>query len=211
MYSMRTAAILLSATMGVIAVAGAAATPTVMAASDAPQSVTEKHSPADSAAVIEQSAVAAVVDTRSSTPVVKPCKDRLVRLLRRAGFTGENVREAWAIAMRESNGQPRLGPGHPSFNGSDYGLFQWNQKSWGDKKWFDTTKLLNGLYNARLAYRMSDGGDNWVHWGLTGAGETDITSYAGIWSPDQIYRWITEPYQRYVKQFDELPKACRKN
>jgi hypothetical protein len=34
------------------------------------------------------------------------CKDPVVKWIREAGFTGGEVRVAWSIAQRESNGNP---------------------------------------------------------------------------------------------------------
>jgi hypothetical protein len=123
------------------------------------------------------------------------CSEKLVTLLYQAGFRGENLREAWAIAMRESNGNPTV-----ISNGVDVGLFQFNYPSHGNEPWWDWQALTNGLYNARIAYRLSRGGKDWSHWGLTGTGQTDPSMY-GSWSATQVEQWITEPYQRYYRQY----------
>lgn len=150
---------------------------------------------------------AAATETRGDR--VGECSNPLVRLLYRVGFRGPNVREAWAIAMRESRGQARLGPGHPQYNGSDVGLFQWNRPSWSNAEWWDEKKLLNGHYNASIAYTMSKGGRTWGPWGLTGSGELDASRYVSVWSAWQIQAWIWEPFQRFSREFADLPAACR--
>jgi hypothetical protein len=132
--------------------------------------------------------------------VTKPefdCNDKLAKILYRAGFRGENLHEAWAIAMRESRGIPTQ-IGH----GSDFGLFQFNYPSHHDKEWWDSEKLLDPLYNAKVAFQMSDGGKDWSQWGLDGQGNTQAYLYRNYgWSEWQIDNWITIPYQKYYEQY----------
>ena len=138
------------------------------------------------------------------------CTNSLHDTLFEAGFRGVNLHEAWAIAMRESNGEANLGPGSPRFNGHDWGLFQWNKPSWGSQSWWNDSKMVNGLYNARLAYRMSSGGRDWSLWGLDGRGRTKADLYANYgWSSQQIYSWITQPYERYFRAFSATLGRCR--
>jgi len=134
----------------------------------------------------------------------RPCTDPLVTTLRRAGFTGRDLQEAWAIAMRESAGQADL-----VSHAVDYGLFQFNIDVHGDKYWWDTQKLLTADYNARVAYLTSHGGEDWLMWGLAGSGSTDARMYP-MWTDEQIERWITEPVQRYFEEFEKLPQGCRR-
>lgn len=124
------------------------------------------------------------------------CKNKLVNTIVRAGFTGRNVKEAYAIAMRESNGIPS------TISGQDYGLFQFNYPSWGGT--FDWSQILDADYNAKAAYKLSDGGKSWIAWGMRDHMEFDRASY-GMWSDSQFYSWVIEPYQRYYAQF---PKSC---
>lgn len=131
-------------------------------------------------------------------PVLK-CKNNLAQTLFGAGFRGENLHEAWAIAMRESNGQ-NLGPGDSQFNGEDWGIVQFNKPTWGDESWWSDSKILDPHYSARIMYRMSDGGRDWQMWGLTGSGQLDASMYGG-WSADQQWAWIIEPYQRWYGQY----------
>lgn len=133
--------------------------------------------------------------TSTAKPVVFNCKNRLAQTIWKAGFRGTNVREAWAISMRESGGDERQ-----ITNGSDFGLFQFNRPSWGNSSWWVTSKMLTGSYNARIAYKMSKGGRDWRHWGLTGTGQTDPAMY-DMWSQWQIDNWITKPYRKYYSQF----------
>lgn len=124
------------------------------------------------------------------------CKDPLVNTLLRAGFKGRNVKEAYAIAMRESNGIPS------TISNQDYGLFQFNYPSWGGT--FDWSQILDPDYNAKAAYKLSNGGKNWIAWGMRDHMQFDRASY-GMWSDDQFYSWVIEPYTRYYAQF---PKSC---
>ncbi len=130
----------------------------------------------------------------------KPCKDRLVGWITEAGFTGTSVRVAWAIAMRESNGQP----GESSY--PDLGLFQLNAPSWqGSKYW--PADIYDPVQNAKAVKKMvRDMG--WQPWGLRVKGGQvtyDFSSYGG-WSSWQHQNWIVAPFERYWTQF---PKACR--
>lgn len=131
-----------------------------------------------------------------------PCGNQLVKWIYEAGFRGQNIREAWAIAMRESNGRPAT-----VSNGVDHGLFQFNQPSWGGQSWWNTSKLLTPVYNAKVAYKMSKGGKNWGPWGMRDHAEWNFASY-GMWSDWQIQNWIIGPYMKYYHQF---PKKCAKN
>ena len=123
------------------------------------------------------------------------CKNKLAQTIYRAGFRGHNIREAWAISMRESNGQERQ-----VSNGVDHGLFQFNYPAWGGQSWWNTEALLDGDYNAKIAYKLSDGGRNWGPWGMRDHAEWNFASY-GMWSDWQIQNWIIEPYMRYYSQY----------
>lgn len=128
---------------------------------------------------------------------IEGCKNRLARTLYKAGFRGKNLREAWAIVMRESHGHPRS-----ISRTNDFGLFQINKATWSKQKWWKEHRMLDPHYNARVAYRMSKGGKSWLPWGLDGAGRPNPALYRGAgWSPQQIQQWIVKPYQKYYKQF----------
>jgi len=133
--------------------------------------------------------------------VVEGCQNRLVQLLARAGFSGEDLREAWAISMRETGGRAEVGAGHPDFNGADFGLFQFNKPTFAGEPWWDDAALLDGDYNARVAYHLSRGGKTWYLWGLDGQGRTNPVVYASIWTSEQIDNWITRPYQKFYALF----------
>lgn len=123
----------------------------------------------------------------------------LVRVIKDAGFTGADVRIAWAVAMRESGGDPR------NITNSDYGLFQFNRPSWGDSSWWSTRLLLTAWYNARVAKRVVDR-NGWRPWGLNRSGTAVYAAdYRGIWSDWQIYNWIWKPYANWRARF---PSGC---
>jgi hypothetical protein len=98
----------------------------------------------------------------------------LVLVLKAVGFKGRDLQEAWAIAKKESNGQPIRFNGNTKTGDSSYGLFQINMISdlgpeRRDKFNLKTNSdLLNPVINAKIAYHMSDGGKNWSAWkGIT--------------------------------------------
>ena len=98
----------------------------------------------------------------------------LALMLKAVGFKGQDLKEAWAVAKKESNGQPIRFNGNTKTGDSSYGLFQINMiRDLGpqrrDKFNLDTNfDLLNPVINAQVAYHMSNGGKNWSAWhGLT--------------------------------------------
>lgn len=94
--------------------------------------------------------------------------DQLNGVLMRAGFKGESLRVAWAIAMRESSGQPGL-VGPVNGNGTrDYGLFQFNDVHRGS--WLDFSRVFDPEYAAEAAFRMSKGGTDFSAWALGDSG-----------------------------------------
>jgi hypothetical protein len=93
-------------------------------------------------------------------------EDELESILRQAGFSGNGLKMAKAIAFYESTNRPM------ALNKSSncYGLFQINmtgsmgpdrRKKYGLKSNED---LYNPLINAQIAYQMSNGGKNWSAW-----------------------------------------------
>jgi hypothetical protein len=130
----------------------------------------------------------------------KPCKDRVVKWIKQAGFKGANVRVAWAIAQRESNGNPNEN------TMPDLGLMQLNTTAWqGTKYW--PANVYDPVQNLTAVRRMvKDMG--WQPWGLrvrNGQVSYDFSSY-GSWSSWQHAHWIVIPFEKYYAQF---PKACR--
>lgn len=98
----------------------------------------------------------------------------LVELLRAVGFTGENLKEAWAVAKKESNGRPLAHNGNTNTGDNSWGIFQINmigelgedrRKRFGLET---NAELLDPVVNASIAHYMSRGGEDWSSWhGIT--------------------------------------------
>ena len=95
---------------------------------------------------------------------------QLVELLKAVGFKGKGLRTAWAVAKAESNGQPIRFNGNTETGDHSFGLFQINMI--GDlgpdrRDRFNigyNAELLNPVINAKIAYKMTQGGVNWKAW-----------------------------------------------
>lgn len=210
---MRTASIALLATIAVTASTSAGIASTLMREKHSPGS-TAYSSPHESTPAREGAptfttdphttteAHPAVTQAGLAEPAAAPvCTDDLVTLLHEVGFSGKNLKEAWAIAMRESRGRERA----VSHTG-DYGLFQFNKAAHHTQPWWDSKELLTGRYNARVAYTLSEGGKTWYPWGLDGKGRTKAHIYQAIgWSSDKIHTHITQPYRT---QYNNFPATC---
>ena len=152
-------------------------------------------------APLAAAALAATI-TVAPAPAVKakPCTDPVVSWIKQAGFKGAHVRVAWAIAQRESNGNPR------EASWPDLGLMQLNAPSWQHTKYWPAN-VYDPVQNLRAVKRMvRDMG--WQPWGLRvhkGQVSYDFSAYGG-WSSWHHHNWIVAPFQRYYAQF---PKACR--
>lgn len=98
----------------------------------------------------------------------------LKELLWGVGFRGTNLKEAWAVAKKESGGRPlALNESHRTGD-SSFGLFQINMI--GDlgpdrREKFNLSanaELFNPVLNAEIAFYMSQGGKDWTAWhGIT--------------------------------------------
>lgn len=105
---------------------------------------------------------------------------QLVELLSAVGFKGKDLVEAWAIAKKESRGNPLSHNGNRNTGDNSYGLFQVNMLgSLGDARrgqfeLSSNAELFNPVVNAQIAYHMSDGGDNWSAWKGT---KTKVVKY----------------------------------
>ena len=100
----------------------------------------------------------------------KLTKTQLVDLLHAVGFKGQALRYAWAIAMKESRGNPLSHNGNRKTGDNSFGLFQINMvDSLGQdrREKFSleyNAQLLNPVVNAKIAYFMSKEGENWRSW-----------------------------------------------
>lgn len=106
----------------------------------------------------------------------------LVWLLEAVGFKGQDLKEAWAIAKKESNGRPLAFNGNKLTGDNSYGIFQINMvDSLGEDRRikFDlehNADLFNPIKNAQIAMHMSDGGRDWTSWHI---GKDAYTSTSG--------------------------------
>jgi len=98
----------------------------------------------------------------------------LKNLLALVGFEGQNLKEAWAVAKKESGGRPLALNNSKRTGDSSYGLFQINMigdlgPDRRDKFNLESNvELFNPVLNAQIAYYMTDGGKNWTAWhGIT--------------------------------------------
>jgi Lysozyme like domain len=141
------------------------------------------------------------VDRSDDYGRITRCGDWLTRLLSRSGYEGEDLREAWAIVMRESGGRADA----VSETG-DLGLFQINTATWRDEDWFDRRQLLTRRYNSKIAYQLSRGGRSWYSWGLDGHGRPDAGAYVKSgWSDERIDSHIVVPYIQWYAQYPCRP------
>jgi hypothetical protein len=94
----------------------------------------------------------------------------LMSVLKKAGFSGQGMAMAYAIAMAESGGRAGAHNGNAGTGDNSYGLFQINmlggmgperRKRYGLSS---NEALYDALTNARVAYKMSNGGKNWGPW-----------------------------------------------
>jgi hypothetical protein len=115
--------------------------------------------------------------------VVKPCISPLTQymnakkltptqvydLLKLIGFKGHDLKVAWAVAMKETHGNPLAHNYNPRTGDNSYGMFQVNLygalkgriKEYGLKS---ATDLKDPVTNAQVAFKMSSGGKNWTPW-----------------------------------------------
>ena len=107
-----------------------------------------------------------MIETLAMSAVLTVCHNNLANAIHDAGFRGANVREAWAIAMRESGGNPSS-----ISTTQDYGLFQFNKAAHHSAPWWDSKRLLTRSYNIGVAFRISKGGKSWKAWDLSGTGK----------------------------------------
>jgi cell wall-associated NlpC family hydrolase len=123
----------------------------------------------------------------------------LIGTLQKAGFKGEGLRTAFGISMRESGGRPDAYNPNRDTGDDSYGLFQINmlgnmgparRKQFGLQ---DNKELLDPLVNAKAAYRMSRGGQDFGAWGI---GPNAYRQGAGM-----------ETIKKYYDQFPALLKS----
>jgi hypothetical protein len=98
--------------------------------------------------------------------------EELKELLQAVGFEGQALKLAWGIVMRESRGGPTSHNGNSDTGDNSYGLFQINMIGGlgADRreKYGLTTneELFNPVANARIAFLMSNEGQDFGAWGV---------------------------------------------
>jgi len=80
-------------------------------------------------------------------------------LARSVGFPEDSLDIAAAVALAESSGNPNA-VGDPQY-GYSYGLWQINLPAHPN---YDPQSLFDPTYNAKAAFDISSGGDNWEPW-----------------------------------------------
>ena len=123
----------------------------------------------------------------------------LVWLLEAVGFEGQELKEAWAIAKKESNGRPLAFNGNRLTGDNSYGIFQINMidnlgKDRREK--FDlkhNADLFNPVKNAEIAFHMSRGGEVWKAWHI---GKDSYTSTSGKHYA-KFQEWLSKFPEKY--------------
>ncbi len=127
--------------------------------------------------------------------------NQLINWLQQAGFRGDGLHVAWAIAMRESNGIPNIGKGTKYFNGCDWGLFQLNKPTFGKKAWWDDQKIMDPIYCAKVVFDLSKGGTYWLPWGISGDGKSMNAACYKMWSAEKQRKCIWEPFKKWYDKY----------
>ena len=114
---------------------------------------------------------------------------QLYDLLRLTGFQGQSLKVAWAVAMKESHGNPLSHNFNPRTGDNSYGMFQINL--YGALKarvsqygLTSAADLYNPVTNAKIAFQMTSGGRNWGSWGV------GRNSYNGGVSTGVVQYWL---------------------
>jgi hypothetical protein len=105
----------------------------------------------------------------------------IINILELAGFRGNGLKMAWAVAVREST----LRPFALNKTSNCYGLFQINMSGTlgpdrRNKYGLDSNEnLFDPLTNAKIAYQMSNGGKNWSAWSTETSAKRLSTQFPG--------------------------------
>ena len=141
--------------------------------------------------------VASYIDTREQfinrvSRQRTPLTDKqLKRLLYVVGFRGKHLKEAWAIAKRETNGRPMAHNKNRHTGDNSYGLFQINmlgslgeirREKFGIKS---NNELLDPVTNAQAAFYMTAHGTDFSSWGL------GPNAYDGTAAEPEVTRWLS--------------------
>ena len=168
----------------------------------APEGDGVARTPAEVAAAISTGGVsAAAVRSASATtsvgsrPTGALSPRELVNVLEKAGFKGEGLRTAWAVAMRESHGRPGALSPQNSNGTRDHGLFQLNDIHLGRS--IDASQVYDAAANAAAAYRMTKHGTDWSAWGI---GHTGWAGHLEKAKPE-TYAALNARFQEWYARF----------
>ncbi len=152
-----------------------AATVTAPSATDVPKTkylsvaVATKPSPLEQATKVAKTVSKNKYDTNDMLTA-----EELKAVLYSVGFRGTNLKEAWAVAMKESTGRPMAHNRNSSTGDNSYGLFQINMiGSLGPNRLEkfnlkSNSDLFDPVTSAEIAFFMSNGGQDWSAWhGIT--------------------------------------------
>jgi hypothetical protein len=109
----------------------------------------------------------------------------LISVLRSVGFEGYSLKMAWAVVMKESTRRPFAHNDNASTGDNSYGLFQINMRgSMGpdrrEKYGLESNEdLFDPMTNATIAYKMSNGGENWSAWTTYKKAKDIVSSFPG--------------------------------
>jgi hypothetical protein len=156
------------------------------------------RTPADVAGAAAVSAAPSVSATTGASKVGGTLgATALVDVLRKAGFTGEGLKTAWAVAMRESHGRPGAVSPVNSNGTRDHGLFQLNDIHLGRS--IEKSQVYDADANAAAAYRMTNGGKNWSAWAI---GSTGWAGHLQREAP-RTYAQLNATFQAWYARFPE--------
>lgn len=160
------------------------------------------RTPAEVAAAISTGGISsASVRSSAATASVGPrptgalAPRELVSVLEKAGFRGEGLRTAWAVAMRESHGRPGALSPQNSNGTRDHGLFQLNDIHLGRS--VDASQVYDASANAAAAFRMTKGGTDWSAWGIGHTGWAKHLEQAKPATYAQLNARFQEWYARF--------------
>lgn len=119
----------------------------------------------------------------------------LVKLLMAVGFEGKNLNKAYAVAKKETHGNPKSYNNNRTTGDNSYGLFQINMigQLGVDRRekynLINNEELFNPVVNAKIAYQMSSQGDDWTSWHI-GVGNHEQQAVFQYWY-DQMPKGVT--------------------
>lgn len=137
----------------------------------------------------------------------------LAELLWLVGFRDTALKNAWAIAMRESNGRPLAHNDNVKTGDNSYGVFQINMIGSLGKDRRDLFNIINNkqlldpVMNAEIAYYMSKGGMDWSSWkGLTPRAKAFLKDFPKAELQMRLKRYSQNMYEPAYR-LNEVDKA----